>query len=235
MRNSARSRPPIDPLSANSFLPVNYAYLALRISTPAKMSHVARKTFMKNWYAVEVCGIFLLALVPVLIRSGIECLTFEHRPSRCESSRSSRLLSPVRARREEEESVGQVDEGFVVKMRLADDSSSYTIIGGVVAGAGWYLYRLARGPEGRHLYLSWSRSFGSTPDVPSVLLVIQSCGRGPTPRHVTPSSKTRTSRCGLLATSSRVEGPFLANDYNACTDHLTVSLVRFHSWKRPGW
>ena len=47
-------------------------------------------------------------------------------------------------------------------MGLADVSSSYTIIGGVVAGAGWYLYRLARGPEGLSFLTSWSRSLGST-------------------------------------------------------------------------
>ena len=26
--------------------------------------------------------------------------------------------------------------------------NSYTVVGAVVVGAGWYLYRLARGPEG---------------------------------------------------------------------------------------
>ena len=51
---------------------------------------------------------------------------------------------------------------LVLWMGLADVSSSYTIIGGVVAGAGWYLYRLARGPEGLSFLSSWSRSLGST-------------------------------------------------------------------------
>ena len=40
---------------------------------------------MKNWYAVEVCGILLLTLVSVWIRNGTECLTFDCRLSRCES------------------------------------------------------------------------------------------------------------------------------------------------------
>lgn len=39
-------------------------------------SHLARKTFMKNWFAVEVCGNFLLSSVSVWIRSGIECFDF---------------------------------------------------------------------------------------------------------------------------------------------------------------
>lgn len=30
--------------------------------------------------------------------------------------------------------------------------NSYTIVGVVVGGAGWYLYRLARGPEGENSY-----------------------------------------------------------------------------------
>jgi len=30
-------------------------------------------------------------------------------------------------------------------------SNSYTIVGAVVGGAGWYLYRLARGPEGERI------------------------------------------------------------------------------------
>ena len=33
-------------------------------------------------------------------------------------------------------------------MRFVDAPDSYTIVGAVVAGAGWYVYRLARGPEG---------------------------------------------------------------------------------------
>lgn len=38
--------------------------------------------------------------------------------------------------------------------------NSYTIVGVVVAGAGWYLYRLARGPEGGCFFISTlSRSF----------------------------------------------------------------------------
>ena len=49
---------------------------------------------------------------------------------------------------------------LVLWMGLADVSTSYTIIGGVVAGAGWYLYRLARGPEGLSSLTSWSRSLG---------------------------------------------------------------------------
>ena len=30
--------------------------------------------------------------------------------------------------------------------------NSYTVVGAVVVGAGWYLYRLARGPEGGCFY-----------------------------------------------------------------------------------
>ena len=56
----------------------------------------------------------------------------------------------------------RVDGGLVLWMGLADVSTSYTIIGGVVAGAGWYLYRLARGPEGQCFLPSRSRSFEST-------------------------------------------------------------------------
>jgi len=44
---------------------------------------------MRNWYAVEVCGILLPTLASVWIRNGIECLTFDRRLSRCESLWSS--------------------------------------------------------------------------------------------------------------------------------------------------
>ena len=32
--------------------------------------------------------------------------------------------------------------------------NSYTVVGAVVVGAGWYLYRLARGPEGGSSFLN---------------------------------------------------------------------------------
>ena len=35
-------------------------------------------------------------------------------------------------------------------------SNSYTIVGAVMGGAGWYLYRLARGPEGG-CFNTWGR------------------------------------------------------------------------------
>ena len=114
---------------------------------------------MKNWYAVEVCGILLPTLAVGWIRNGIECLTFYHRLSRCESLWSSYTSSsgpsggggtaPSRW------GSGFGDEGWLTSR------PSYTIIGGVVAGAGWYLYRLARGPEGPHFFLPGSRSFGN--------------------------------------------------------------------------
>jgi len=109
---------------------------------------------MKNWYAVEVCRILLPALASVWIRSGIECLTFDRRLSRCESLWSSYPIPSLSfgPERRKWKTPRQVDGGLVLWIGLADVSTSYTIIGGVVAGAGWYLYRLARGPEGRSFY-----------------------------------------------------------------------------------
>ena len=115
---------------------------------------------MKNWYAVEVCGILPPALVSVWIWTGIECLTFYRRLSRCEflwsfyASRSGPSGGGGTVPRRW--GFGFWDEGWLTSW------PSYTIIGGVVAGAGWYLYRLARGPEGQPFYSRGSRSFRDT-------------------------------------------------------------------------
>ncbi|KAF9644378.1 hypothetical protein BDM02DRAFT_986867 [Thelephora ganbajun] len=74
-------------------------------------------------------------------------------------------------------------------------SNSYTTVGAVVGGADWYLYR-------------W-------------LVVQKSYERGLTPSLVIPSSKTRTSRCLLLAISPRVEaGNVVAGKFDATSTHV---------------
>jgi len=124
------------------------------------MSQVARKTFMKNWYAVEVRGIILpiLASVGFGMELNVRPLTVGY-----PDVSPFGLSYPSCSGPSGGGGIASSRWGVLVLwMGLADVSTSYTIIGGVVAGAGWYLYRLARGPEGQSFLLSLSRSLGNT-------------------------------------------------------------------------
>lgn len=82
-----------------------FSYPYTRLLTSANMSQVARKTFMKNWFAVEVGRNFLLVQVSVRFGTGLKSLgfvSFHCRLFRCEflSSFCRRLPSPSRGGRE---------------------------------------------------------------------------------------------------------------------------------------
>ena len=80
-----------------------------------------RRTFMRNWFAVEVG----YPCAPVLLCAD----SFFVRPFRC--------------------------EWYVLSIwKDLTFAFSYVIIGGVVAGASWYLGRLALGPSGASMLVA---------------------------------------------------------------------------------
>jgi hypothetical protein len=72
LRFQFESHLPIDLPLAHSFSSLTHHHHLL---TSAKMSHVARRGFMKNWFAVEVGG-SLLILVSVVFGIGLKSNVF---------------------------------------------------------------------------------------------------------------------------------------------------------------
>jgi hypothetical protein len=102
---------------------------------------------MKNWYAIEVGEIFVIL---VACRIEIWCL-FHCRLSDVSPSGPFILtLIPVGVQTVEWvcTALSHRKGFYCMDEKWLTVVDSYTVVGAVVVGASWYLYRLARGPEG---------------------------------------------------------------------------------------
>jgi len=136
--------------------------------------HQLRRQLMKNWFAIEVCSFSPLS-------ASLKILTHNFRRFLC------KFLEDV--------SDGQWAYG---------GGRSYVIIGGVLAGASWYVTRLATGPNSALLETlgSWTSRYW---------WVMQSSGPRPILLPGTPSSRTKvpsSSRSTRSLTRGQLATPF---------------------------